>query len=454
MDADLERRLAQMLVERAALLEERANTDGVLAYLRRPPQRERPNERFLQNTLRGVFSSNRRAQEEKMWELRDAQLEREARDEKDKDEGHAVCTGDTGLLREPCTSKLLRSPPVSRVFQRGGTASFHNEDNAHTSSMKHSRGDSAQLFGPRAPAFNIHGADRKRRLGLSNPQGTEGHVVNSHAECSETQNREAKRARSRSLSPALSCRSTSDSDEVEVSSSGSGASHSYVTASLLHAGPSSHRNERDCAAATDPMLPRNNDDGRQQTEVCESREDVEMFGTDQVGNVDGKGKNKMKRGQECNDDGDDGWIMSDEELKAMLLKYQARGRGGVGSRADETGPYLPEGYEQTRSSLEGVLRGPAVPSWIRSAALEVAAARNNAGDLLTGDPSLQNQGRRDQTVGYHLSSAAEALMHMDFEALLQQLMARQKKSVKTKKGKKDKKSKKRKKHKKSKKSRT
>jgi hypothetical protein len=88
MDAELERRLAHMLVERAALLEECASTDGVLAYLRRPPQRERPNERFLKNTLRGVFSSNQRAQVDKMWELRDAQLEREARRRKRDDVRH------------------------------------------------------------------------------------------------------------------------------------------------------------------------------------------------------------------------------------------------------------------------------------------------------------------------------------------------------------------------------
>ncbi len=60
MDRETERALARMLVERAALLEERVATDGVLAYLRRPPVRGRPNDRFLQSTLRGVLGSNRR----------------------------------------------------------------------------------------------------------------------------------------------------------------------------------------------------------------------------------------------------------------------------------------------------------------------------------------------------------------------------------------------------------
>ena len=45
---------------------------------------------------------------------------------------------------------------------------------------------------------------------------------------------------------------------------------------------------------------------------------------------------------------EEGWIMTDDELQALLRRHRARGRGGVGSRADEVGPYLPEGYEETR----------------------------------------------------------------------------------------------------------
>lgn len=45
---------------------------------------------------------------------------------------------------------------------------------------------------------------------------------------------------------------------------------------------------------------------------------------------------------------EEGWIMTDEELQAMLTRHRARGRGGVGSRADDVGPFLPEGYEETR----------------------------------------------------------------------------------------------------------
>ena len=59
---------------------------------------------------------------------------------------------------------------------------------------------------------------------------------------------------------------------------------------------------------------------------------------------------------------DDGvpWIMTDEEMQAMLTKHRARGRGGVGSRLDDVGPHLPpdmmpQGYVRVGC---GVGRGP------------------------------------------------------------------------------------------------
>ena len=53
---------------------------GVTAYLGRATQRERPNERFLQNMLRNVQQANRRAEEEEMWQVRQEQLQREQRE--------------------------------------------------------------------------------------------------------------------------------------------------------------------------------------------------------------------------------------------------------------------------------------------------------------------------------------------------------------------------------------
>jgi hypothetical protein len=59
MDRDTQRLLAQLLAQEAQQLQERSQQEGVLAYLRRPLRRERPNERFLQNTLRSVQFNNR-----------------------------------------------------------------------------------------------------------------------------------------------------------------------------------------------------------------------------------------------------------------------------------------------------------------------------------------------------------------------------------------------------------
>lgn len=50
---------------------------GVTAWLARPVQRERPNERFLISTLRSVQAHNRRAEEEEMWERFEQRRQRE-----------------------------------------------------------------------------------------------------------------------------------------------------------------------------------------------------------------------------------------------------------------------------------------------------------------------------------------------------------------------------------------
>jgi len=67
LDAATQRRLAQLLIGQAQQLEERASTLGVTAFCGKPVQRERPNDRFLANTLRGVASTNKRVQERQMW---------------------------------------------------------------------------------------------------------------------------------------------------------------------------------------------------------------------------------------------------------------------------------------------------------------------------------------------------------------------------------------------------
>ncbi|GFH13591.1 uncharacterized protein HaLaN_09512 [Haematococcus lacustris] len=40
---------------------------------------------------------------------------------------------------------------------------------------------------------------------------------------------------------------------------------------------------------------------------------------------------------------EEGWMMGEEELQALLSRQRVGGRGGVGSRLEQTGPYLPSG---------------------------------------------------------------------------------------------------------------
>lgn len=56
MDAAQEMRLAALIAQEAALQSERSRDIGVTAFLQRPVQRARPNERFLRNTLSNLES--------------------------------------------------------------------------------------------------------------------------------------------------------------------------------------------------------------------------------------------------------------------------------------------------------------------------------------------------------------------------------------------------------------
>lgn len=60
--------LAELIERDVQQLTERALDQGVTAYLQQPIHRVKPNERFLQTTIRNVAGSNRREQEARMWE--------------------------------------------------------------------------------------------------------------------------------------------------------------------------------------------------------------------------------------------------------------------------------------------------------------------------------------------------------------------------------------------------
>ncbi|XP_020234003.1 arginine/serine-rich protein PNISR [Cajanus cajan] len=79
MDLETENRLAALLMREAAELRRQSEREGVLAYLRKPNVRHRPNSRFLTATVRGVQQANRAVEVNEMWRLRQKELELDKR---------------------------------------------------------------------------------------------------------------------------------------------------------------------------------------------------------------------------------------------------------------------------------------------------------------------------------------------------------------------------------------
>ncbi|KAI4296501.1 hypothetical protein L6164_036454 [Bauhinia variegata] len=79
MDLETENRLAVMLMREAAELRRQAEKEGVLAYLRQPYTRARPNSRFLTATVLGVQQANRSVEVKEMWRVRENEKELDKR---------------------------------------------------------------------------------------------------------------------------------------------------------------------------------------------------------------------------------------------------------------------------------------------------------------------------------------------------------------------------------------
>jgi hypothetical protein len=74
MDLATENMIASMLMKEAAELRRQSEQEGVLAYLRQPKHRGRPNSRFLTATVLGVQQANRVAEVDEMWRAREKEL--------------------------------------------------------------------------------------------------------------------------------------------------------------------------------------------------------------------------------------------------------------------------------------------------------------------------------------------------------------------------------------------
>lgn len=79
MDLETENRLAAILMREAAELRRQSEREGVLAYLRQPNVRSRPNSRFLTATVLGVQQANRSVEVNEMWRVRQKEIELDKR---------------------------------------------------------------------------------------------------------------------------------------------------------------------------------------------------------------------------------------------------------------------------------------------------------------------------------------------------------------------------------------
>ncbi|GAB2233750.1 hypothetical protein Droror1_Dr00002979 [Drosera rotundifolia] len=75
MDLETENRIAAILLKEAAELRREAQKEGVLAYIRQPKARHRPNSRFLTATVLGIQQANRAVEVNEMWRSRQKELE-------------------------------------------------------------------------------------------------------------------------------------------------------------------------------------------------------------------------------------------------------------------------------------------------------------------------------------------------------------------------------------------
>lgn len=109
---------------------------GVTAWMQRPVQRERPNERFLQHTLRSVHAHNRRAQEEEMWER---YQQRQQREEEQTEERPRRRDGDRRERRQSRSHSRSRSRSHSRSEGRRRPSRSNSRSRSPRSSRRRER---------------------------------------------------------------------------------------------------------------------------------------------------------------------------------------------------------------------------------------------------------------------------------------------------------------------------
>ncbi|GAB2274979.1 hypothetical protein Dimus_009748 [Dionaea muscipula] len=124
MDLETENRIAAILLKEAAQLRREAEKEGVLAYLRQPNARRRPNSRFLTATVLGIQQANRAVDVNEMWRSREKELELD-----NKLKGKSKCASNQSSITESDDGELFRSPSRGNGWNR-------NDSKAETSLSK------------------------------------------------------------------------------------------------------------------------------------------------------------------------------------------------------------------------------------------------------------------------------------------------------------------------------
>ncbi|KAL0356964.1 UNVERIFIED_CONTAM: hypothetical protein Scaly_1382100 [Sesamum calycinum] len=113
--------------------------------------------------------------------------------------------------------------------------------------------------------------------------------------------------------------------------------------------------------------------GRGYKDVCESRRSRSRGGNEMETSASASLSSKKRLIQDLNPTEDEG--LRDDEVDEFLHSRSKRGRGAVGSRMDETGPYLPSCPDTSREIAESpdeeprkaqVLLGPEKPYSLKS----------------------------------------------------------------------------------------
>jgi hypothetical protein len=318
--------------QRSSALAARVGEDGVLAFCRRPVVRGRPNERFLNNTLRGVFTTNRRVDEQLLWDTRNQQREREERERGGK--------------------RGSRGASIKEEDRKYGSEDDGGLESRERRHQGKERGERGRERRENCRSPDARREEKHRKRGRSQMQTDE------HSSKKEQQRQSSSTKAPRMGSPSSS--SLCKHSAQPGLSSASTERHS-------------HKRSGSPPSSFPPSSP--------STSAGASGGVPEASGSLSRGEGDSEKRRVAEEQEEA------GWApMSDEEMQRMLGSYKVRGSGGVGSQIDLSGPYL---HPEARPRLEGVPRGPAVPLTIRQQQQEQQEGGFDAArELLDQDPGL------------------------------------------------------------------